>query len=285
MSQTAVLGKLHGEAQNRLSAAKYDHAWFDNQPDAIRQTVLNLYVKLSGMEDLWQYVMRRDTTSVGSLEFLTQNVGALKQELTNRWDFTVPEDSLVAWECREKRATGALHFKHFPGWLTGKVQAHIDKIGLGFGGKWSPPVIGPLVMGPAHLVDYCKHGWEDVFGIRNILLQQGWDRQALLGIDALWLCGARSCPSHKAPEDRCPNGLWYCGRRQPPCPGLHKTATARCPTGSTWHCGARNCPTHNHPEHLCPVGVWYCGRKQPACPGHRIKERPCDSATVFLYVS
>ena len=177
-------GQLPTYAQCDLSSARYDRAWFDGQPDAIRLTVLNLYVKLRGMDNLWRYVTRRDTTPIGALEFSTRDVVTLRRELTNRPDFTVPQDSLVSWECREKRAACALHFKHFPHWDQAKVQAHIDKVGLGFGGKWSPPIIGPLVMGPAHLADYCKHGWQDVPAIRNSLLQQGWDRQPLLGVGA-----------------------------------------------------------------------------------------------------
>src|SRR5262249_20369798 len=145
-----------------------------------------------------------------------------KQELTSRWDFIMVVGSRDVWECREKRATGALHFKTgFRDWSVNKVQAHIDKIGLWFGGQRSPPLIGgAMVMGLPHLVDFCRHGWQDVFGIRDILLQQRWDRQPLLGINAIWHCGASFCPkTHSHPEDLCPTGVWHCGCRQPPCPG------------------------------------------------------------------
>ena len=237
------------------------------------------------MDNLWKYVTRRDTTPVGCLEFITDNVVTLRKALTDRADFTLPGDSLVSWQCREKRASGALHFKHFSGWPQSKVQAHIDRVGLGFGGGWSPPVLGPIIMGPGHLADYCRHGWEDVFGIRKILLEQGWDQQPLSGAGVVWVCGAQACPGHKQPEDRCLNGLWCCGCRQPRCPGRHKTPAERCTTGSKWHCGARDCPTHSQPDHRCQIGVWYCGRKQPVCPGHSMRQMPCDSATVFLNVS
>jgi hypothetical protein len=281
-------GQVPDYVRADLSAAAYDHKWFDDESDEIRQTVLNLYVKLSGM-DMWKHVMRRDITTPtpkGCLEFLTRSVVTLKADLKNRPEFTVPDDSLVAWECREKRSSFALHFKHFGGWTNqAKVQAHIDRVGLGFGGKWSPPIIGPLVMGVPHLRDYCQHGWQEVFEIRDALLKQGWDPEGLSGISATWLCGARSCPSHSQPEHRCANGLWYCGCRQPACPGWHPTLTDRCRAGSKWHCGARQCLTHARAEDVCPVGVWYCGRKQPPCPGHNIRKSPCDSDTVFLYVS
>ena len=180
-------GELPDYAQNELSAADYDGPWFDEQPDKIRLTVLNLYVKMRGMKrgniSLWSFVDERTTTPIGCVEFLVDGgVQALKRELASRGEFTQIVGTPESWECREKRATAALHFKHFKNWPVDKVQAHIDKIGLGFGGRWSPPVIGPLVMGVPHVVDYCHNGWEDVYAIRELLKQQGWDRQPLFGI-------------------------------------------------------------------------------------------------------
>jgi len=180
-------------AQKALSVRGFGNPWFDAQTDRLRLTVLNLYVKLSGMRDLWRFVKQRDSApldpnnpnrGVGCLEFLTDDANVLKRELTHRADMTVPQDSTDQWEVREKRIHAALHFKHFTGWGITKVQAHIDKTGLGFGGAFSLPLIGPLVMAGPHLADYCRHGWEDVFAIRDLLLKQGWDRKPLLGVDA-----------------------------------------------------------------------------------------------------
>ncbi len=264
--------QLPDYVQGHLSTSNYGQGWFDKQSDLRRMTVLNLYVKLRGMR-LWQFVNVNSTTPLtkdGCLEFTTNNVRLLKSELTNRWNFRTPEDSMKEWDSPEKRATGALHFKHFTGWSDSKVQAHIDQAGLWLGNKafwWA----GIPVTGPRHLAAY--DSYKDVFGIRDILLEQGWDRQALLGMTT-WHCGARDCPTHSKTEHRCKTGVWYCGRKQPPCPG-HNNPSHRCQTGKTWSCGNRNCPTHRHPDHICRAGVWDCGRKNPPCPGHSRKSHRC----------
>lgn len=276
-------GQLPDYVQRRLTVAGYHHSWFDTAPPVIRLTVLNISVKLSGM-GLWHYVSRPTSTTQGCLEFMASTAAALKRELNSRPEFTFVSESGQAWACREKKATCTLHFKHFSGWSPDQVQAHIDRVGLMFGGKWSPPVLGPLVMGLPHLHDSRTKGWQEVFDIRDMLLKEGWDPRALLGIDATWLCGARGCPSHEQPGDRCPNGRWACGRRQPACPGQHTNPTDPCRAGSAWSCGARDCPaTHPNASERCNPGIWYCGRKQPACPGHSVREKPCDSAAVFLF--
>ena len=38
-------------------------------------------------------------------------------------------------------------------------------------------------------------------------------------MNSKWHCGARQCLTHARAEDVCPVGVWYCGRKQPPCPG------------------------------------------------------------------
>lgn len=176
--------QLPSKTQSELSEKGYDEKWFagEGKDDSIRLTVLNLYVKLSGM-DLWKYVGKRDTTPKGRLEFIATNVRMLKQELKIRWNFRNPEDSMNKWDSAEKRATGALHFKHFSNWPEGKVQAHIDQAGLWAGNPylwWANPVTWSR-----HAVDYLFiDSYQDVFGIRNILLQQGWDPDTLLGISS-----------------------------------------------------------------------------------------------------
>jgi hypothetical protein len=60
------------------------------------------------------------------------------------------------------------------------AKAHIDRIGLYAGHV----PISVVAYGLPHLIDLCRHGWENVFAIRDLLLQQGWDRQPLLGTGA-----------------------------------------------------------------------------------------------------
>ena len=181
-------GELPSYVQDSLASRDYDHRWFDEHQDTIRLTVLNLYVKLSGL-DLWKFVTKRDPTAVdpkhpnvGNLQFLTADVNLLRAALRNRSaTFTAPDESLKDWQCRETRGTGALHFKHFSGWTEpNRVQAHIDRIGLYAGHV----PISVVAYGLPHLIDLCRHGWENVFAIRDLLLQQGWDRQPLLGTGA-----------------------------------------------------------------------------------------------------
>src|SRR5271157_3194497 len=117
--------QLPDESRKLLSSRHYHKDWFNEQEDTIRLTVLDLFVKLRGM-DLWQYVLTKDSTELGRLHFLA-DVSKLKRELTTRWNFRSPEDSMKKWDSAEKRATGALNFKHFdaPDWPENKVQAHI----------------------------------------------------------------------------------------------------------------------------------------------------------------
>jgi len=91
-----------------------------------------------------------------------------------------------------------------------------------------------------------------------------------------WSCGARACPTHLRPEDRCPSGVWLCGRQQPTCPG-HLRPEDRCGSGNQWRCGAQACPTHLRPADRCSSGVWLCGRRQPPCPGHLLPGDRCSN--------
>lgn len=61
----------------------------------------------------------------------------------------------------------------------------------------------------------------------------------MFGYEWVWNCGARNCPTHSDPEHNCPsgsrpgpqlvNGIWYCRRVKPPCPG-HSASLHRCMT-------------------------------------------------------
>ncbi len=168
--------QLPGLAKRELSAKGYTEAWFNDKNERQRLTVFNIYVKLRGL-NLWSYVARESSSGIGIMEFNTGSIKGLKSELHKRRDFTDPESSLHEWSSREKRSEGSLHFKHFKGWPANKVQAHIDKAGLHGG---TVPIIGPLIQAIRHFIDWLEDGYKDVFGIRNILLKQGWWREPLI---------------------------------------------------------------------------------------------------------
>jgi len=184
-SQAAVpsWGMLPIYAQTELEDKGYSGDWFDRQSAECRLTILNLYVKLRGMH-FWEHIrgiMIDETNQFpGRLNFFVRDVRALKQDLRSRWNFRDPEASdTEKWDSAEKRVTGALHFKHFAGWPQDKVEAHIDQAGVWLGSK--------LFFWAGLPVTLIRHGltldsYQDPFGIRTILLEQGWDRQSLLGV-------------------------------------------------------------------------------------------------------
>jgi hypothetical protein len=173
--------QLPDYAQRELAVCGYDAAWFASQAQApiMRLTVLNLYVKLKGL-DLWRYVGKETDSQPGCLHVLLTAAEELKALLRERDDFTNPQDSPDSWDSREKRADGALHFKHFAGWPEAKVQAHIDPHGLLLHSPlwWLMPVI-PLGQMLAHAAD--PTGYTEVYAIRDLLLDQGWDKAPLTG--------------------------------------------------------------------------------------------------------
>jgi hypothetical protein len=168
-------------AQAELAACGCDAGWFERHAadGTMRLTVLNLYVKLRGLE-LWRHVGSESGSQAGCLHFLCPDVGALKAALRGRDDFTNPDASPDEWESREKRAEGALHFKHFTGWPVAQVQAHIDPQGLLLQNNlwWLVPVV-PLGQMIRHGAD--PTGYVEVHRIRAMLLEQGWDPAPLLG--------------------------------------------------------------------------------------------------------
>jgi hypothetical protein len=159
-----------------LSPRNFNQSWFEKSSPELRLTVLNLYVKLRGL-GLWKFVGGDSgSTGQGALEFTCSDIKGLKNTLRGREDFTSPEESEQEWSSREMRTLGQLHFKHFKDAGT-TVQAHIDQIGLIPKNKWER-VLVPII-GIAHLITY--ESYKDVFGIRDILLHQGWDRKPLVG--------------------------------------------------------------------------------------------------------
>jgi len=126
---------------------------------------------------LWKFVGGDSgSTSQGALEFTCSNIIDLKNTLRSREDLTSPEESEQEWSSREMRTSGQLHFKHFKDTGT-TVQAHIDQVGLIPKSKWERVIVP--VIGIVHLITY--ESYKDVYGIRDILLRQGWDAKPLIG--------------------------------------------------------------------------------------------------------
>ena len=87
--------------------------------------------------------------------------------------------SICTWTSAA-RSVGALHFKHFPGWPENKVQAHIDPYGARLHSDlWFLVPVVPLGQLLAHLAD--PTGYTEVFRVRALLLEQGWDAAPLVG--------------------------------------------------------------------------------------------------------
>jgi len=167
-------------AQADLLAGGFKRFWDERDDPEVRLTVLNLYVKLKGM-DLWRFVDRDRGTAKGVLNFESPDVDGLKKTLTDREDFRNPERSDEKWSSREYRAVGQLHFKHHKNWPKGWVEAHIDPHGLYMASKWW------WIIPPVQLVEMLIHGltkeqYTDVYGIRDILLRQGWWPEPLIGV-------------------------------------------------------------------------------------------------------
>lgn len=176
---------LPAYAQAELSAAGFGAPWFDSRrgDDTMRLTVLNLYVKLRGLE-LWRFVHGdAGTAGAGCLEFTCTDVNGLIAALDGRSDFTAPGERPLLEEdttfTREKKGDGALHLKQFDGYAEARrFQAHIDPVGLY--ADSSAPI--PLDAGQAlaHWIDDQEKGWTQVYKIRDILLREGWDPAPLL---------------------------------------------------------------------------------------------------------
>ena len=157
--------QLPNHAQNDLKNWKN---WFIGYQsnDELRLTALNIYVKLKYL-GLWKFVKGpAGNTNKGCLNFVVNNVRDFKDALRRRKDFTVPESSSQEWSSRENRVLGSLHFKHNQDWghTPTVVQAHVDLFGLS----------APLFHWKT------KEKYQDVYGIRNMLLGQGLDRKSLL---------------------------------------------------------------------------------------------------------
>jgi Domain of unknown function (DUF4157)/Transglycosylase SLT domain len=182
-----------------LSPRNYNQGWFEKNSPELRLTVLNLYVKLKGL-GLWRFVGGDSgSTSQGALEFTCSDIKGLKNTLRSRDDFTSPEGDEQEWSSREMRTSGQLHFKHFKDAGT-TVQVHIDQIGLIPKNKWERVLVP--VIGIAHLITY--ESYKDVYGIRDILLRQGWDRKPLIGEKPARMMKERPHQSRSGTEESLP---------------------------------------------------------------------------------
>jgi len=189
---------LPSSTQDDFTKIGYSQQTFDNEKDSNRLAILNTYVKLKGMkvkkgekeEDLWRHVKKIESVVDGQLYFRSNDIGALKQDLTDRWNFRSPEESDKKWDSAEKRREGAIHFKHFEEFEikgrkhTGKdlVEVHVDQAGVWAGNPYLWPAGAPINILPHLFKDYIGKGYTKSFDVREILLEQGWDEQTLNGI-------------------------------------------------------------------------------------------------------
>jgi len=167
--------QLPAYARDNLKG-RLDQPSFDALANDLRLTVLNLYVKLQPL-GFWGFVgrLRLEAGKEGQFNFSCTNTQNLWNTLCWRDDFEVKGQEVSEnWEAREKRTLGALHFKHFGDIM----QAHIDQVGYYHTGK----LLRTAVLALRHLWNY--HSYQDVFGIRDLLLQQGWDSLVLKGTRA-----------------------------------------------------------------------------------------------------
>lgn len=186
-------GTLPDTAKIELKPRGFDEKWFQDHPDKVRLSVLNLYVKLKAV-GLWHFVEHDAGSDSASLTFTASDDFRLKAALTARKDFGSPERKSDSWSSREYRSDAALHLKHFPGDPIDQVQAHIDGKGLlpiePVLARALPLVIRFIPQALSHL--YYYYSYQDPFFIRTLLLAQGGDRATLLGLDC------QSGPSSRA---------------------------------------------------------------------------------------
>jgi hypothetical protein len=152
--------QLPSDVQRDFSSTGFTQQWFEKQPETIRLTLLNLYVKMS-RKNLWRHVRSGRVVIPGTIEFQAKNVLQLKQELTDRQDFGSP-GHLKSWNSGEKTEEAMLHFKHDKAWTNDPttVWAHIDPVG------WSADLVSIV----RHWANYS--GYKDPYRIRNVLLRQ-----------------------------------------------------------------------------------------------------------------
>lgn len=176
-------GTLPAHAQAALAPPGFDAAWFASQPEMIRLSVLNLYVKLKAV-GLWHFVARNAGSDSQSLTFRATDVHELKRALRARRDFT-DADPGQPWQSREYQTKGQLHFKSFAGWPEDRVQAHIDGRGLL---PSREDLIGTAVgtlglvfpfQALSHRIEYDVY--QNPYLVRDVLLGQGFDRATLEG--------------------------------------------------------------------------------------------------------
>ena len=147
-------GDVLVEVREALASRGIDETWWSSRDDVLRQTVLNLYGKLV-LHGLWRFVAREDDSGPGAFHFEATDVVALRAHLKMDAAFTAPSGRGDGWQSRERSAKGTLHFKHFDGWPEGRVQAHVDAVGLGLScGLW--------LTGVAPVVQLVRHCWINI---------------------------------------------------------------------------------------------------------------------------
>lgn len=154
-----------------LSRSGHGAEWFDACDPVLQLTVVNLHVKLRAL-GLWRFVARESASGPGCLHFETDDLDGLKAALRAEPWMSNPADTRDGyWQSRELRASCALHLKHFDGWPTDRIQAHIDHSGLWLRWWWWLLPAVPLMQLVRHALGY--HSYRDVAGVRRLLERQG----------------------------------------------------------------------------------------------------------------
>lgn len=116
---------------------------------------------------LWAFVIRAvEPDHAGNFHFLCANIEAFQHAL-RRAGFTEPEIDGEFWQSRQPIERLSLHVKHFAGWPSGKLQAHLDPVGIVETTLWKR-----LSTGLRHLLGY--RGYRNVEKIRSMMEADGY---------------------------------------------------------------------------------------------------------------
>ena len=155
---------------------------FDELYPEYRLSVLNLYVKLSGITiagvRAWDYIRNITRADLGVIDFMASDINILKQHLTFERTFADPWGD--TWDSRELRLHYSAHFKHGKAWGS-LASVHIDPYGLFTGpGVWRKLEAVATVWKHWN----CYYDYKNVDDIRSGLLSEGWDPLPLTGLPA-----------------------------------------------------------------------------------------------------
>lgn len=151
--------------REELASVGVDDIWKSAHGEKAYQGAVNVYVKMREL-GLWQFVVKAvEVKQAGNLHFLCAGVQVFQGQLAEL-GFTEPEYKGEYWHSREPVECLSLHFKHFPGWPGGQLQAHIDPVGI-----VQTSLLDRIRTGLKHLLGY--RGYTQVDRIRDLLTEQG----------------------------------------------------------------------------------------------------------------